>query len=80
MTVWIHWNSSDFLNGSGKQSIVSISSTYITESLFSSMNEMDEVLIKNWNQEVGYGDTIYHLGDFTLLGKNPAKHFSNSRN
>jgi calcineurin-like phosphoesterase family protein len=31
---------------------------------FSSTNEMDEILIKNWNSKVQPTDTIYVLGDF----------------
>jgi calcineurin-like phosphoesterase family protein len=31
---------------------------------FYSIEEMDEVLIQNWNNVVGKNDTIYHLGDF----------------
>lgn len=33
---------------------------------FSSVNEMNESLIKNWNEVVKPQDTIYHLGDFGL--------------
>ena len=39
---------------------------------FPSVAEMDEGLIENWNQAVNPDDVIYHLGDFTLLGKEPA--------
>jgi len=39
---------------------------------FSSTAEMDEALIENWNQVVQPDDAVYHLGDFTLLGKMPA--------
>lgn len=35
---------------------------------FSSVDEMDQTLIYNWNNVVGTEDRIYHLGDFTLLG------------
>ncbi len=31
---------------------------------FSSTEEMNEVLIKNWNDTVKPEDTVYHLGDF----------------
>ena len=33
---------------------------------FSSVSDMDESLVKNWNQVVRPDDTVYHLGDFTL--------------
>lgn len=32
---------------------------------FISIEEMDEVLIENWNKKIGLrGNTVYHLGDF----------------
>lgn len=31
---------------------------------FDSIEEMDNVLIRNWNETVKTGDTVYHLGDF----------------
>jgi len=33
---------------------------------FQSVEEMDEVLVRNWNSVVSPDDTIYHLGDFAL--------------
>jgi calcineurin-like phosphoesterase family protein len=33
---------------------------------FTSVTEMDEALIKNWNNVVKSNDEIYHLGDFTF--------------
>jgi calcineurin-like phosphoesterase family protein len=36
---------------------------------FSSLSEIDETLIENWNGVVHPNDTVYHLGDFTLHGK-----------
>lgn len=34
---------------------------------FSSVEEMNETLIANWNSRVGKNDVIYHLGDFAFL-------------
>jgi calcineurin-like phosphoesterase family protein len=33
---------------------------------FQSVNEMNEAMIRNWNQRVRPNDTIYHLGDFAM--------------
>lgn len=33
---------------------------------FSSIDEMDDVLIDNWNSVVNVNDTVYHLGDFSF--------------
>jgi calcineurin-like phosphoesterase family protein len=35
--------------------------------------EMDEALISAWNKVVKIDDLVYHLGDFTLSGKNDAE-------
>lgn len=35
---------------------------------FDSIEEMDESLIKQWNNTVSSNDTIYHLGDFVFGG------------
>lgn len=35
---------------------------------FSSARQMDEELIKNWNNTVSKNDTVYMLGDFSLSG------------
>jgi calcineurin-like phosphoesterase family protein len=31
---------------------------------FNSVEEMDEILVENWNKTVGKNDIAYHLGDF----------------
>lgn len=33
---------------------------------FSSVTEMNEILIENWNKVVGIKDKVYHLGDFSF--------------
>lgn len=38
---------------------------------FQNVDEMQEVMIANWNSVVSYKDTVYHLGDF-ILGGNPS--------
>ena len=39
---------------------------------FATVEEMDEVLVSNWNARVGNGDTVYFLGD--LFFKASAEH------
>lgn len=34
---------------------------------FESIDEMDEELIKRWNEKVGVDDEVYHLGDVGLM-------------
>lgn len=47
---------------------------------FTSVQEMDEALIEYWNDIVKPKDTIYHLGDFTLVGKEKAQDYFSSLN
>ena len=35
---------------------------------FKDVEEMNEILIDNWNKTVGPNDIIYHLGDFCFAG------------
>ena len=39
---------------------------------YTSLSEMDESLIENWNKVVRPNDSIYHLGDFTRGGQEEA--------
>ncbi len=34
---------------------------------FNSVEEMNEALIRNWNERVQQYDTVYHLGDFAFM-------------
>lgn len=40
---------------------------------FADATEMGEELIRRWNEVVGPDDTVYHLGDFTLAGRDVAR-------
>lgn len=44
--------------------------TLIKARKFSSVDEMDSVLVNNWNKVVGENDIVYHLGNFAWT---PAK-------
>lgn len=37
-----------------------------SERPFESLEHMNEELIKRWNEKIGPGDTVYHLGDISL--------------
>ena len=39
---------------------------------FLNVEEMNETLIRNWNETVNQGDMVYHVGDFAM-GSDPAK-------
>ena len=47
---------------------------------FVSVEEMNEVLINNWNSVVSPTDTVYHLGDFGIGNKSQLKEIFNSLN
>ncbi|MFR5135571.1 MAG: phosphoesterase, partial [Acutalibacter sp.] len=36
---------------------------------FATVEEMDQELIRRWNEKVGEGDTVFHLGDFSARGE-----------
>jgi calcineurin-like phosphoesterase family protein len=42
---------------------------------FADVEEMDQRLITNWNTVVKPTDTVYHLGDFTLMGHIEAERY-----
>lgn len=42
---------------------------------FSSVEEMDEGLIKNWNDTVGKNDTVIIMGDMFFRNKRPAEEY-----
>jgi calcineurin-like phosphoesterase family protein len=43
----------------------------ICRPMFSSIEEMNEKIISNWNEVIGRGDTVYHLGDFGWKDSEP---------
>ena len=47
---------------------------------FNNVEEMNEAIIKNWNNIVSNEDTIYHLGDFALGTKESIKDIVNRLN
>ncbi|GEP20033.1 metallophosphoesterase [Pediococcus argentinicus] len=40
---------------------------------FNSVEEMNQEIIKNWNDRVGENDTVYHLGDIALYFIRPER-------
>ena len=42
---------------------------------FASVEEMDEVLIDNWNAKVTNADTVHILGDFMFRNKRPPEEY-----
>lgn len=36
---------------------------------FANLEEMNEALCDRWNSRVNHGDTVYHLGDFSMGGR-----------
>lgn len=47
---------------------------------FNSIEEMNKVLIENWNNKVKKFDTVYHLGDFCFGNLNDALYFRDKLN
>lgn len=47
---------------------------------FRNASEMDDEITRRWNEVVDSGDTVYHLGDFTLLGWNAARDYLHKLN
>jgi calcineurin-like phosphoesterase family protein len=41
---------------------------------FSSVTEMNEAMIANWNYKVSKNDRVFHLGDVTINSKTKTKH------
>ena len=47
----------------------------LTKRPFSSVEEMDAVLVDGWNTTVSPEDTVYHLGDFAHRNSRSAAHY-----
>lgn len=47
---------------------------------FGSVQEMDNILIQNWNKVVNKDDIVFHLGDFAFADKSKWKQILNSLN
>lgn len=46
-----------------------------SERPFESIEQMNEELIKRWNEKIGVNDTVYHLGDLSLGKPDATKEF-----
>ena len=46
----------------------------------SSVDEMNERLIKDWNDAVSPNDDVYHLGDFAFMGRSATKEMASALN
>ena len=44
---------------------------------FDNVNQMNEILIQNWNKKIGVEDRVFVLGDFALCGKDKIIEFGN---
>ena len=44
---------------------------------FDDVNQMNEILIQNWNKKIGVEDRVFVLGDFALCGKDKIIEFGN---
>lgn len=51
-----------------------------SERPFKSVAEMDDALIKRWNEKVGPNDTVYHLGDVGLNAPQELENILNQLN
>ena len=47
---------------------------------FTDVDDMNTILIRNWNSVVKNDDIVYHLGDFALGNLNVVKHFRDKLN
>jgi calcineurin-like phosphoesterase family protein len=47
---------------------------------FKTVEEMDKVLIENWNRKIGRNDLIYIIGDFGLINTSKYKEYANRLN
>jgi calcineurin-like phosphoesterase family protein len=52
----------------------------LCERPFHTTEEMNEVIIENWNRKVGKNDLVFHLGDFAFANKETTKYFASRLN